>query len=301
MNQVSIIGCGYMGSALIQALANQGIQLHIWNRTPEKARALARSGVSVADSFGAALTASPMTIFCLSDSDYTITNALLQKEKEKISGKIIVQLSTGDSKSAKQLQEFVDTHGGRYLDGAILVDPALIGTPQGMIIYGGNASTFETAQSILAFFGGKTLLVGEEPGMIGTLDLGLNITIIPMEVGLLQARKLCQLAKNVPIKLFDSLVHTFVTNHLARVLELMQQTTDANVLKSGATVAFFADMTQEISESIRDYNIDSSMFDAISKIYAGGVAGGRGKHDGFCVADLHAISKNEVDNEVDNE
>jgi 3-hydroxyisobutyrate dehydrogenase-like beta-hydroxyacid dehydrogenase len=287
MNPVSVIGCGNMGSALIQALANQDIQVHIWNRTHEKAQALARSGVNVAESFGAALTASPMTIFCLSDPDYAVTTTLLQNEKEKISGKIIVQLSTGEAKSAKQLQEFIETSGGTYLDGAILVDPGVIGTPKGMIIYSGKTSTFETAQSTLAVFG-KTVFIGEEPEMIGMLEFGLNLAAIPMEVGLLQGRKFCQ-RTNVPVKLFDSLVHTFITNHSGRVLEWMQQTTDASSLKSGATVSLLAEGTQEISKSIRDYEIDPGMFDAISKLYAGGVANGRGDHDSLCVADLQSI------------
>jgi 3-hydroxyisobutyrate dehydrogenase-like beta-hydroxyacid dehydrogenase len=228
-----------------------------------------------------------MTIFCLSDPDYAVTTTLLQNEKEKISGKIIVQLSTGEAKSAKQLQEFIETSGGTYLDGAILVDPGVIGTPKGMIIYSGKTSTFETAQSTLAVFG-KTVFIGEEPEMIGMLEFGLNLAAIPMEVGLLQGRKFCQ-RTNVPVKLFDSLVHTFITNHSGRVLEWMQQTTDASSLKSGATVSLLAEGTQEISKSIRDYEIDPGMFDAISKLYAGGVANGRGDHDSLCVADLQSI------------
>lgn len=41
MSDVSVIGCGNMGSALIGALADAGREVTIWNRTREKAEALA--------------------------------------------------------------------------------------------------------------------------------------------------------------------------------------------------------------------------------------------------------------------
>jgi 3-hydroxyisobutyrate dehydrogenase-like beta-hydroxyacid dehydrogenase len=300
MNQVSIIGCGYMGGALIQALANQGIQLHIWNRTPEKARALARSGVSVADSFGAALTASPMTIFCLSDPDYAVATALLQKEKERISGKIIVQLSSSEKiGNAKKLQEFVATLGGTYLDGAILATPALVGTHRAQIIYSGDASVFETIKSTLEIFG-KTVFVGKELGMIGALELGLFMAISSMEVGLLQGRKYCQLA-DVPVELFDSLASPFITNHSEIILESMQQITNAKMLESGTlgggTVSMTAGAIQLVLKRIGNFDIDPGMFRAIFKLYESGIANGRGEYDSFSVADLHTNSEDGSDKE----
>jgi hypothetical protein len=113
-----------------------------------------------------------------------------------------------------------------------------------------------------------------------------------MEIGLLQGRKLCQQA-NISVDLYDSLVHTFITNHSGRVLEWIPQLADARVIKSGTTVDLLAQASQEILKTIKTFDIDPNLFDAIAKLYVGGVAEGRGEHDSLCVADLHATDGNE--------
>ena len=57
---VSVIGCGNMGSAFIRTLADDGREVTIWNRTREKAEALAGPQVTVAGSVADALEASPV-------------------------------------------------------------------------------------------------------------------------------------------------------------------------------------------------------------------------------------------------
>ncbi len=52
MNEISVIGCGLMGSALVRTLAKGGSTLTIWNRTRQKAEAIAQSGVTGAVSVG---------------------------------------------------------------------------------------------------------------------------------------------------------------------------------------------------------------------------------------------------------
>ncbi len=51
MNQkVAVIGTGRMGSALASALFKKGFATTVWNRTPAKAKALAKLGLHVAPS-----------------------------------------------------------------------------------------------------------------------------------------------------------------------------------------------------------------------------------------------------------
>lgn len=52
MSDISVIGCGAMGSALIETLAEQDACVTIWNRTRERAETLTGPRVTVADSFG---------------------------------------------------------------------------------------------------------------------------------------------------------------------------------------------------------------------------------------------------------
>lgn len=284
MKQVSIIGCGNMGSAMIQTLARHGQELVIWNRTPSKAHALAQPGVTVAESFTDALASSPVAIFVLSDPAYAAATALLQQNSVRIGRKTIVQLSSGGQNDARKLPSLVNSTGGVYLDGAILVDPAVIGTPKGAMIYSGDRAAFETIKPMLEILG-KAHFVGEDVGIAATFEMALNIAGLPMEVGLLQARKICQL-QNGPLELFDTLVQSFLTNHLARLLEWVKQPGDATTMKSGATVSLLAEIAAAITDHLKSQQVDANMFEALTNLYASGVASGRGDDDSLCVADL---------------
>ena len=43
-NRVALVGIGAMGTALAQTLLENEIEIHVWNRTPEKIEALAQKG-----------------------------------------------------------------------------------------------------------------------------------------------------------------------------------------------------------------------------------------------------------------
>ena len=113
MSEISVIGCGLMGSALVRTLAKGGSTLTIWNRTRQKAEALVQSGVTgvtVADSVGAALEASPWTIFNIANCADCLT--LLEPEQSRLRDKIIIELTTGTPNEARRLGR--PHHHGRW-------------------------------------------------------------------------------------------------------------------------------------------------------------------------------------------
>ena len=163
MTEISVIGCGLMGSALVRTLAKGETTLTIWNRTRQKAEALVQSGavgVTVADSVGAALEASPWTIFNIANCADCLT--LLENEQRRLRGKIIIELTTGTPHEARRLGVHITTAGGRYLDGAIIGYPNLVGTPQLQILCSGDPTAFVTCRTMLERLGGVPLS-GREP------------------------------------------------------------------------------------------------------------------------------------------
>jgi 3-hydroxyisobutyrate dehydrogenase-like beta-hydroxyacid dehydrogenase len=59
MSEISVIGCGAMGSAIAETLAEKDTRVTVWNRTRERAEALAGPRVIVAGSVGEAIANSP--------------------------------------------------------------------------------------------------------------------------------------------------------------------------------------------------------------------------------------------------
>jgi cation diffusion facilitator CzcD-associated flavoprotein CzcO len=58
MSDVSVIGTGSMGSALVEVLAGSGAEVTVWNRTRETAEALSRPKIRLAESPAEALSSS---------------------------------------------------------------------------------------------------------------------------------------------------------------------------------------------------------------------------------------------------
>lgn len=190
MSDVSVLGCGRMGRALIEALADADTQVTIWNRTPEKAEALTGPRVSMADTVGGALAASPTTFVCI--SNYADTQALLDGLDEQLADKTVVQLCSGRPDEAQTLSERVTAAGGAYVDGSILSHPPEIGTDSARIFYAGDAEAFKQIEPLVAAFGGTANFVGEDPRDAAIREMALLVPGHLVGVGISLGAKLCE-------------------------------------------------------------------------------------------------------------
>jgi len=135
--KVTVIGAGRMGSALATVLFHKGFATTVWNRTGAKTEALSRLGLSVGQSVEESVREADIVV--VSVSDYSSTRQLLQQPdiETALRGKIIVQLSSGTPKEAREMDVWARRCGIAYLDGAILGSPEWIGTPACTIFYSG--------------------------------------------------------------------------------------------------------------------------------------------------------------------
>ena len=148
MSDVAVIGLGLMGAALAAAFQKNGNSLTVWNRTASKCDPFVEAGAHAAASVEDALAASDLVVVCL--DDYPVTRALLENPAAggQLSGKALVQLSTGTPMQARLEHEWMQHHGANYLDGAILNGPPAIGTKHGHILVSGDRSAWEQSQSL---------------------------------------------------------------------------------------------------------------------------------------------------------
>jgi 3-hydroxyisobutyrate dehydrogenase-like beta-hydroxyacid dehydrogenase len=170
---VSVIGLGRMGSALAQAFLKAGIPTHVWNRSPEKAAALADQGAQIASSVSAAAAAADIVVVCV--STYADSDRLFRvpETAAALRGKLIVQVSSGSPNQAREQATWAADNGTGYLDGAIMATPNFIGEPGGTILYSGPRTLFEANRLILLALGGNPQFVGEDVGHASALDLSL--------------------------------------------------------------------------------------------------------------------------------
>ena len=105
MADVTVLGLGTMGSALARALVAARHQTTVWNRNPAKVTPLVHQGALPAETVRQAISGSPLIIVCV--DSYATTRALLLEDdvSASLSGRTVVQLSTGSPREAEKRKQ----------------------------------------------------------------------------------------------------------------------------------------------------------------------------------------------------
>ncbi|MGW5865718.1 NAD(P)-dependent oxidoreductase [Streptomyces sp. NPDC055239] len=204
---VSVLGLGLMGSALAAALLKAGHPTTVWNRTAAKTGPLAAQGATPADTARDAVTASPLTLVCLTTNDDV--RALLEPEADALAGRTLVNLTNGSPSQARELADWAAAHGITYIDGGIMAVPQMIATPGAYILYSGtDEAAFETHRPTLRALA-DTKWVGKDPGLAALYDLSLLTGMYGMVMGVAQAYALIG-TEGIPAREFAPLLTDFV-------------------------------------------------------------------------------------------
>ncbi|WP_440071733.1 NAD(P)-dependent oxidoreductase [Streptosporangium sp. OZ121] len=162
MTDVTVIGAGVVGSAIVRACVDSGLEVSVWNRTPERSERLAGRDVHLHATAAEAIEASPIVLLCL--LDYEITHAVLDETAADLSGRLVVQHASGIPDDVAPLRKRVEAAGGRYLEAAILNYPDAIGTEDCFTVYGGAAEDFKELAGVTEALSGKQVRLGPDPG-----------------------------------------------------------------------------------------------------------------------------------------
>src|SRR5262249_38096475 len=97
---------------------------------------------------------------------------ILDPVDDVLSGRVIVNLTTGTPRDARSAADWAAERGADYLDGGIMAIPPSMATPQALVLYSGSQSAFEAHRQDLASLGAARYL-GTDPGLASLYDLAL--------------------------------------------------------------------------------------------------------------------------------
>ena len=171
MTDVTIIGLGQMGHTLAELMLKSGKSVSLWNRSADKAAALVERGATLALTPASAIAASPATIICV--YDYDAAEAILNADgvADALRGHLVANLGTGSPEDARKAETYINTHGGRYLDGTIQAAPSQMGQDNTPILISGLESVFAEAEPLLKILAGNLVYLGESIDAAAFMDL----------------------------------------------------------------------------------------------------------------------------------
>ncbi|KAA0252746.1 NAD(P)-dependent oxidoreductase [Acidobacteria bacterium ACD] len=170
---VTVLGTGLLGAPAARRLLATGLRVTVWNRTPERAAALAADGARVAASAVDALRASPVTFLFLADAAAVASTLLSAGSREALTGRTVVQMGTIGPDESRRFLRDVEEAGGTWVEAPVLgsIPEALAGTLQVMV--GGTPDQLEALRPLLSRLGPEPFLAGPV-GSAAALKLGLN-------------------------------------------------------------------------------------------------------------------------------
>lgn len=192
MSDVTVIGLGSMGATLARLLLESGHRVTVWNRTGSKADALVRKGAAAASSAAAAVAASPVVVVCV--HDYKATNDILDTKDvaSALAGRVLIQLTTGSPREARDSEAWAREHGADYLDGAIQVAPDQMAKPDTVILLSGAETAFRRGEPVLKVFAGNLKYLGEEVAAASAMDLATLSYVYGATLGFLHGARICE-------------------------------------------------------------------------------------------------------------
>jgi 3-hydroxyisobutyrate dehydrogenase len=186
--RVGFIGIGTMGRPMATNLLKRGLAVTAHNRTPAKAEALVGLGATVAATPRAAAEGAAVVITML-PRPADVRLAVLGADGVLAGlapGAILIDMSTTDPGTARELSQQVGQAGGEMLDAPVSGSTARAETGELTIMVGGAAATLERARPVLAALGTTIIHCGEAgAGQIAKLvnNVIAGITMVAVAEG----------------------------------------------------------------------------------------------------------------------
>jgi len=284
MSDVSVVGLGAMGSALARALLREGHRVTVWNRTSTKAEPLVRDGAEMAANPSFAVGASLIILICV--DNYQVTRDILSGHDvlPGLSGRVLVELSTGTPQEAREAERWARDSGADYLDGVILAYPDQMGTPEAALLVAGAEATFQRCEPLLRSLAGGLTYVGEQIGVASALECAAVSFLIGALLGTLHGARICEV-EGLRVDEFGSMLAELapVVGNAARQ---MSERIQANRYDgSQAALRTYAAGAVRLVQQARDSRIDGGFPRFTAE------ALGRGMSAGFGHEDLAALIK----------
>jgi 3-hydroxyisobutyrate dehydrogenase len=181
---IAFLGAGLLGSGFVRAFSHRGEKVQVWNRTAERARALASlPGVTPCDDAADAVRGATRVHLCLSDD--AAVDAVLESARTALSpGTSIVDHTTTSPGGAAERSRRWAERGFPFLHAPVFMGPQQAAEAQGLMLASGDRAVFDRLEPELARMTGKVAYVGPAPQTAAAYKLMGNGFLLALTAGI---------------------------------------------------------------------------------------------------------------------
>lgn len=178
MLEIGFIGLGNMGTPMARNLIKAGHSLTVYNRSRDKAEALAKDGAAVAGTVAEAarhpvvitMLANDQALLEVVEGDGGVLSALP-------SGGILVSMSTVSVAITRHLAELCHASDRRFVAAPVFGRPEAAEAAKLFVAASGPADAVETVSPLLKAIGQQLVVFGNEPTLAATVKIAGNFML----------------------------------------------------------------------------------------------------------------------------
>lgn len=180
ITRVGFVGLGRMGAGIAGRILAAGFPLTAWNRTPERTRALAQQGASVAASPREAAEHADVVVSCLMDdrSMFDVTEGdegLLAGMKP---GACHIGTATISPGCAATIAALHHAHGSRYISSPVSGRPDAAAAGQLLVYLAGDQDAVTRCEPIFKAYAKRHVNLGPDPRVASSVKLTINFMLL---------------------------------------------------------------------------------------------------------------------------
>jgi 3-hydroxyisobutyrate dehydrogenase len=249
-SRVAVLGTGVMGAGMARNLAAAGLDTRVWNRTPERAEALAGDGITVCASAADAVAGAAVVVTMLWDTA-AVEKVLRGAKGSFAPGAVLLQTSTVGVDGAGHLGGVAQELGLVYVDAPVLGTRQPAEQGRLVVLASGPDDVRATVTPVLDAVGARTLWVGPA-GTGSRLKLAANTFVLNVNTAVAESLAVTRALGLDPQLFLDAIaggptespfVHhkgeAMVTGHLDAAFALSGGLKDADLILEATREAGF--------------------------------------------------------------
>lgn len=273
--KIGFLGLGNMGAAIAPNLINAGHEVAVWNRSPDKAKALVARGAIHAATPAEASRGE--IVFTMLADDAAVTGVADDILANLLPGGVHVSLSTISVALADRLTEAHETKGQHFVSAPVFGRPVAAAEAKLFIAAAGSADAMARVTPLLHAIGQKVEVFGEQPSTANLVKLAGNFLIVSVTESLGEAMALTARGGADNAKFLDFLTSTLFGSLIYKnygALIASQQFEPA-----GFAAALGAKDMRLVGEAADGLNLPLPLADLLQARLARLLAEGRGHQD----------------------
>jgi 3-hydroxyisobutyrate dehydrogenase len=277
---IAVLGTGLLGSGFTKALRKRGETVHVWNRTPARAKALEADGAKAfADAAEAVRGASRVHVVV---SDDAAVDKVLEAARAGFTPGLLVvdHTTTSTAGAVARTQNWRDA-GITYLHAPVFMGPQNAADSTGLMLVSGDPAVIERARPLLTPMTGKLVELGARVDAAAAFKLMGNLFLMAFTFGIADMLGLAK-AMGVPAKEAATLFQHF--NPATAIAARTQRMTDATFAPPSWELAMARKDARLVQGEVDKAGVHLILLEAIAARMDAAIAQGHGNADWTIVA-----------------